>query len=271
MLAVGPSWAPSTIVRLPSRCNFWLKGLDYIFDAQFPNGGWPQVYPLEGSYHDNATFNDDMMVHVLELLRDVARGAPEYAFVDEARRSKARESVEKAVRFLVQSQVVQNGRRTVWGAQHDPLDLSPAQARAYELPALTGGESINLVRFLMGIENPSREVIEAVQGAVAWFDASKITGIEVVKKPDTNMSRGFDTVVVENPNAPPIWGRFYELGTNRPMFVGRDGIVKYTLAEIDPERRTGYAWYQTGPRGLLEKDYPKWQAKWAPQQNVLKP
>ena len=34
------------------------RGLAYIFRAQFPNGCWPQVYPLAGSYHDAATFND---------------------------------------------------------------------------------------------------------------------------------------------------------------------------------------------------------------------
>ena len=84
------------------------------------------------------------------------------------------------------------------------------------------------------------------------------------------MPRGFDTVVVENSNAPPVWARFYELGTNRPMFVGRDGVVRYNLGEIDPERRAGYRWYSSAASVLLEKDYPKWQVKWAPNQNVLK-
>ncbi|MDQ3813255.1 MAG: pectate lyase, partial [Armatimonadota bacterium] len=241
----------------------FLKGLDYTLDAQFPNGGWPQVYPLEGGYHDAATFNDDLMVHVLEVLRDVANGAPEFAFMDDARRAKAREAVAAGVRFILQSQVVQNGRRTVWGAQHDPLTLAPAAARKFEPASLSGGESLAIVRFLMSIEPPTPEIMEAVQAAVAWFDASKITGIEVVKKPQPGTTRGFDTVVVENPAAPPIWARFYELGTNRPIFIGRDAVIRYNLAEIDEERRTGYAWYVTRPKDLLEKEYPAWQAKWA--------
>src|ERR1035437_752235 len=29
----------------------FLHGLDYIFAAQYPNGGWPQVWPLPGCYH----------------------------------------------------------------------------------------------------------------------------------------------------------------------------------------------------------------------------
>jgi len=47
------------------------KGLNFIFAAQYPNGGWPQVCPLEGGYHDDITYNDDAMTHVLELLQGV--------------------------------------------------------------------------------------------------------------------------------------------------------------------------------------------------------
>ncbi len=248
----------------------FLKGLDYIFDAQFPNGGWPQVYPLTGGYHDDITFNDDMMTHTLQLLQDVANGAPEYAFVDEARRTKARDAVAAGVQCILHTQVVQDGKRTVWGAQHDALTLAPAAARKFEPVSLTAGESLGILRFLMSIDHPGPEVIQAVQDAVAWYDTAKLTGIEVVKKPQAGTIRGFDTVVVPNPNAPPIWARFYELGTNRPIFIGRDAVIKYNLAEIEEERRTGYGWYRTTPKDLLEKDYPKWQAKWAPEQNVLK-
>ena len=42
--------------------------------------------------------------------------------------------------------------------------------------------------------------------------------------------------MVADPSAGPLWARFYEIGTNRPMFVGRDGIVHDHLADI--EQRT---------------------------------
>ena len=29
----------------------------------------------------------------------------------------------------------------------------------------------------------------------------------------------------------------------RPIFSGRDGVIKYDIAQIEPERRNGYAWY----------------------------
>src|SRR4051812_15590063 len=33
------------------------RGVAYLIAAQYPNGCYPQIYPLEGSYHDGATFN----------------------------------------------------------------------------------------------------------------------------------------------------------------------------------------------------------------------
>jgi hypothetical protein len=39
-------------------------------------------------------------------------------------------------------------------------------------------------------------------------------------------------------------------------------MVRYSLAEIDVERRTGYAWYGDWPHRLLTADYPAWQAAW---------
>ena len=59
----------------------FLRGMNYLFEAQFPNGGWPQVWPLEGGYHDAITYNDNAMIEVMELMRHVADGAGQYAFV----------------------------------------------------------------------------------------------------------------------------------------------------------------------------------------------
>jgi len=70
---------------------------------------------------------------------------------------------------------------------------------------------------------------------------------------------GTDRVVVQDPAAAPIWARFYEIGTNRPIFVGRDSVVKYSVAEIEHERRVGYSWYVDTPAKLLQKDYPAWK------------
>jgi PelA/Pel-15E family pectate lyase len=215
----------------------FLKGIDYLLKAQYPNGGWPQFYPKLDDYYKHITFNDDAMIGVMKLLRDVAERKPAYAFVDETRRASAEKAVEKGIDCILKTQIVVNGRRTVWCAQHDEVTLAPAGARTFEVVSLSGGESVEIVRFLMSIKEPSPAVVEAIESAVAWFKQSEL----------------------KDAAGKPVWARFYEIGSNRPIFVGRNGVVKYDLDEIDQERREGYAWYVDGAAKLLNKDYPAWR------------
>jgi PelA/Pel-15E family pectate lyase len=142
----------------------------------------------------------------------------------------------------------------VWCAQHDEKDLSPRPARAYELVSLSGSESAGVLELLMSLDAPSLEMKRAVQGGAAWFEKSKLTGIRVAKE-------GKDRVVVEDSNAPPLWARFYEIETNRPIFCGRDGVKKYRFADIEAERRNGYAWYGNWGENVA-RQYAAWSAKW---------
>lgn len=239
----------------------FIKGFDYLLLAQYDNGGWPQFYPDLSGYYRHITFNDDAMIGVMKLLRDVANKKPAYTFVDETRRAKAARAVEKGLECILKTQIIIDGKRTVWCAQYDEVTLQPAAARKYELISLSGSESVDIVRFLMSIPNPNATVIEAIEGAVAWFQKSQVTGIRWVEKKDPSLPEGIDRVVVNDPSAPPLWARFYELKTNRPMFVGRDGVVKYEVAAIEHERRIGYAWYVEEPAKLLSKDYPEWKKR----------
>jgi PelA/Pel-15E family pectate lyase len=232
----------------------FLKGVDYLLKAQYPSGGWPQFYPNLSGYYKHITFNDDAMIGVMKLLRDVAAAKPVYAFVDEARRAAAARAVEKGIECILKAQVVVNGKRTVWCAQHDEVTLAPAGARKFEAISLSGGESVGIVRFLMSIKDPSPQVVEAVEAAVAWFEQTELKGIKWIEKND-------DRVVVKDPEGGSIWARFYEIGSNRPIFVGRDGVVKYSVADIEHERRTGYNWYVEEPVKLLTKDYPAWKKR----------
>ncbi|MDQ6700533.1 MAG: pectate lyase, partial [Acidobacteriota bacterium] len=233
------------------------RGLNYLFEAQYANGGWPQFYPLRHGYWDHITYNDDAMIGVMETLRSIVQKDPDFEFAGEKDRERAGKAIEKGIRCILKTQVVVDGKPTVWCAQHDEKTLAPAKARAYELASLSGGESVGIVRFLMGIERPDEEVVSAVQSAVAWFNAVKITGIRLEKTPDPATPKGYDEVVVSDPKAPPLWARFYEIGTNRPIFSSRDGVVKYKLYEISYERRNGYRWYVDKPARLLDEDYPK--------------
>ena len=234
-----------------------LRGLDYLFAAQYPNGGWPQFFPLRKGYYSHITFNDDATRNVLEIVRDVASGKAPYAFVDEPRRIRAADALKRGIECVLRCQIVVDGKPTVWAAQHDENTFAPAAARKFEPACFTAQESASLVRFLMSLENPSPEIVASVQGAVIWFERTKLTGIrfERVKTPE-----GRDGIVTPDPAATAIWARFYELGTERPIFIGRDEVIHYSLNEIERERRGGYAWYDDRPAEVLKK-YPSWAAR----------
>jgi PelA/Pel-15E family pectate lyase len=240
--------------------NAFDKGLSYILEAQYPNGGWPQFYPFRQgrtvSYAAHITYNDNAMVNVMTLLKEIAEGGSEFAPLNIASEKKqsAMRAFQKGVDCILKTQIKINGRPTVWCAQHDAVTLLPANARAYELASFSGSESAGITLLLMNIKNPSKEIVEAVRGAVQWFEAHKIEGIRV--KRETN-GGSVNTVVVSDPNAPPLWARFYELDTGRPFFCDRDGVKKYSLAEIGPERRNGYSWYTNAPEKVLGK-YGEW-------------
>ncbi|PRY10910.1 PelA/Pel-15E family pectate lyase [Pontibacter ummariensis] len=241
----------------------FLRGLDYLLEAQYDNGGWPQFYPIRKGYYEHITFNDGAMMGVMQLLRNVALNKAPYAFVDAPRKELSANAVEKGLDVILKSQVKVNGKLTAWCAQHNHITLAPANARAYELVSLSGGESLGIIKYLMALEKPSPEVIRAVDAAVSWTNQVKITGIRLkwIKDATTHTER--DRIVVTDPTAPPLLARFYEIGTNKPMFVGRDGIVHEKLAEIEQERRSGYSWYIAFSQELVEQDYPAWKRKWA--------
>ena len=240
--------------------NAFLKGLDYLLAAQYENGGWPQFYPLKKGYYTHITYNDDSMVNILNLLKEIKNNTNFYAIkpADDVLK-KIEIAFQKGIDCILKTQYKQNGILTVWCAQHDENTLLPAKARAYELPSLSGAESAEIVMLLMSIENPSKEIINAVESAVSWFEKVKITGLKEVK---TYNEKGkiIDKKMISDENAPAIWARFSELEDNTPFFCDRDGIKKATLAEIGAERRNGYAWYKTTPQKVLNK-YPKWKEK----------
>lgn len=242
-----------------------LKGFDYILEAQYSNGGWPQYYPLEKKYSRHITYNDDVFAGIMVVLRDVLQNKPDYTYVDESYRKRLQKAFDKGLDCIIKTQINDTGVPTAWCQQHDEVTLQPAWARAFEPPCICSAESARLVLFLMSLPNPSKEVIAAVQNATAWFNQSKITGITIKTVKISADSSGTgkamsDKIVVADPQALPIWTRYYELKTHRPMFCNRDSKVVYSLAEVEHERRMGYAWYSTEPQKVLDK-YDSWLKK----------
>lgn len=237
----------------------FLRGFDYLLEAQYPNGGWPQYFPPRKGYYSHITYNDNAMVDVLELLRDASRGVAPFGFIDTARRERAARAVERGIECIPATQIRRGGKPLVWCAQHDEVTLAPAWARNFEPPSFSGHETVGVVRFLMGIEKPDERVVAAVEGAVEWLRRAVVRGLRVERFVDAGGRR--DVRTSADPDAPPVWARFYDLDTERPIFTGRDRVPRERLDDIEYERRRGYAYLGNWPSQLLENEYPKWRRK----------
>lgn len=231
----------------------FVKGLNYVFAAQYPNGGWPQVYPLEGGYHDDITFNDDAMTHILELLQAIARNDPSFDFLDESQRTKASQAFTAGIDCVLRLQVRQEGKRTAWCAQHDPLTLRPTSARKMEPATLSGLESAHLLKFLMTIPDPEPEVVASIEAGLQWLEAAQITGLRIAKE-------NGKTIYISDPSSRLVyWARFYDLTSGKPVFPGRDGVVYESFAAMAARNDLGYDYYTTLPGSILSNGQKKWR------------
>jgi len=250
-----------------------LNGLKFVLSAQYQNGGWPQYFPDRSGYRKYITFNDGAMIGIMNLLKKIVDKNEDYTFIDQTAYSKIKSAFENGLNCIIKCQIKDIGQLLVWCQQHDDKKLKPQNARTFEPACICNGESADIVSFMMSIENPNQKIIASIQNAVKWFNQSKIFGIRVQEISAPNVayqyhSTSMDRIIVEDAKAPPIWARYYELETHRPLFCNRDGIPVYSLAEVDRERRTGYGWYTYAPQDVLNK-YLDWQKKWAPNENVI--
>jgi PelA/Pel-15E family pectate lyase len=214
----------------------FIRGVRYLLNAQYPNGGFPQIYPLQGGYHDAVTYNDDAFTNTVQLLREAAARQDSYAFVPEALAGEARAAVDKAIRVILSTQIVVDGVRTGWCQQHDALTLAPVGARNFEPIALASNESARLLVLLMQLPDPSPEVAAAVHAGAAWLKRTAL------------------------PGAGGKWARFYDIKSMKPVFGDRDRSIHDTIDEISEERRKGYGWFVNGPEKAL-KAYAAWAAR----------
>ncbi|HEY1150328.1 MAG TPA: pectate lyase [Pseudoduganella sp.] len=211
-----------------------LRGISYLLNSQYPNGGFPQVYPLQGGYHDAITFNDDAFANVLQALLDVANRKGDYAFVPEAIAADARAAADKAIRVLLASQITIGGVRTAWCQQHDAITLAPVGARNFEPAALTSTESAHLLVRMMQLPDPSPELKASVHAGMAWLLKVALPG--------------------------DVWSRYYDLNTMKPIFGDRDRSIHDDVKELSEERQKGYGWFSNGP-AKAKQAYEAWTRK----------
>ncbi|MGB6430863.1 MAG: pectate lyase [Candidatus Acidiferrales bacterium] len=234
------------------------RGIGYLLASQYPNGGWPQVWPLEGGYHDAITINDDADLHAIEVLADAGAPANDYSYLPPALRRRAAAAAVRGMNCLLKLQIQENGVRTAWAQQYDALTLAPTSARNYEMASIASGESATIVAYLMSLPQPTPAEVAAVHAAAAWFTRTEIFGFRYGSgdfRSDRNNPDGRKLVAV--PGAGPIWARYYQIGTDKPIFGDRDKTIQDDVNEISRERRNGYSWYNAEGIALLAT-YKTW-------------
>src|SRR5690625_4461940 len=225
-----------------------LRGIKYILDSQYDTGGFPQVYPLVGGYPDAVTFNDDAMVRALNILTLISEN--KYPFnsdlVSDDLIDQVDQSLDEALEYILNAQIEVDGKLTAWGQQHDPYTYESVVGRSFELPStITGYESIGVLEYLMSLPSQTEEVQEAIESALNWYEEVKEEGVKYISGDPENQ------YFYDDPDS-TTWYRYYEIGTNTPIFSGRDGVKKYDIMEVEEERRNGYQWAGDYASRILE-------------------
>jgi PelA/Pel-15E family pectate lyase len=241
----------------------FIRGIYYLLNAQYPNGGWPQVWPLEGGYHDAITFNDNAVTESVDTLTSAANATGDYAFVPADLRKLASASAQRGIDIILRCQLKVAGKLTIWAQQHDALTLAPVAGRNFEPAALSAGESADILVFLMKLPNPTPEIRASIEAGVAWLKANAIYGYAFVggrgrpipgQPPAPVVPRHLEAQA----GAGPIWARYYSLTTGKAIFGDRDKTIHDTVDELTVERRNGYSWYSAGEKEALEA-YTAWK------------
>jgi PelA/Pel-15E family pectate lyase len=231
------------------------RGVNYLLASQRASGGWA------GSDVDAITFNDRVMVGALGTLRQVCEDASLYRDVDPHLRSRAQAAFTKGLACLLRCQVRVGGRLTGWAQQHAHATCLPVWGRSYEPPVLATRESAEIVEFLLELKPPSRAVTQAIQAALAWLASIRIEGWRLVSRQAAPIAYNYhlsttDPALVKDPEAPPLWARYYDPVTRKPVFASREGILLGRYEDLSRERRTGYEWFGSWPEALLKDRTP---------------
>lgn len=172
-----------------------LKALDFLLVSQYPNGAWPQRYPLRDDYaHDGFpdytsyyTLNDGAARANIELLINAweALGDPRY--------------YEAAVRGAEALIALQGpADQGCWAEQYGP-DMQPIAARTHEPAGYVVRESIGAM-FILGrfyLMTGDTRYLEPIPRCLDWFDRINRESAEQ-KYPRP---------------------RYWEPGTNEPIYV----------------------------------------------------
>ncbi len=217
------------------------RGIEFLLLMQYASGGFPQVYPKQDAkvslYENMVTYNDDAMINVMYLFQEIIYEKNYYGngLVEDTLRQEVEKAYNKGVEYMVASQVHVNDQLTAWGGQHDPNTYETVQGRIFEPKSLMSKESIDIIYFLETVRPQTAAIRQSVFYAKSWVKATALENVRYERY-------GIDgEYFIDNPGH-LTWYRFYEIGTNEPLFADFDGTVSHSILDISIERRHGYGW-----------------------------
>ncbi|WP_171182619.1 pectate lyase [Alienimonas chondri] len=190
-------------------------GLDALLAAQFPGGGFPQVWddpedppptlravlpegdwrelPRVKNYWDQATLNDGLAGQVVDTLL-LARTT--YLEREPPLAERCDAAVRRLGDFLIRAQLPRP--QPAWAQQYD-AKMRPAWARIFEPPAVVTSESQDVIEALLTLHAATGDpqFLDPIPAALDYLDRSAL--------PDGQLPR------------------YLELNTNRPLYMQRDG------------------------------------------------
>lgn len=202
----------------PTNAEAVTYGLDALLDAQFASGAFPAIWddagvfdlpvlpatislpyptvPNGGDYWDYPTLNDNLGGNVAKTL------ATAYAVYDDTR---FRDSLIALGEFLLLAQLP--SPQTGWAQQYN-AQMEPGWARVFEPPAVTGSESQDVMETLLMVYELSGDsrYTDAVATGLEYFQGNLL--------PNGQLSR------------------FYELGTDMPLYFTSDYDLTYDDSDL---------------------------------------
>jgi len=248
-----------------------LFALEQLIRAQYPNGAWPQRYyqfadpakfPVKKAGYPDSwsrkwpgpdyrflyTFNDNTISDLIDMFFEAWRIYGEDRF---------RKAAEKGGEFILLAQMPEP--QPAWAQQYD-VEMHPAWARVFEPPSVTGGESQGVIRtlFVLYRETGEKKYLESARRALDYIKRSVLPSVENPSETRRRFRPG-----------EPVLARFYELRTNRPLYItkgtrvtvadrGATNMDGYQLSYTDESVITHYGVLISGARlAEIEADYQR--------------
>jgi len=217
-----------------------LRALDFILEAQYPAGGWPQRYPLMFDYpHDGHedythyyTYNDGVQQSCVDILFEAWERLGDERY---------RDAAVRGMDFYLISQCPEP--QAGWAQQY-AMDMKPAAARSYEPAAVSLHRTLGNINDLMRFYTMTgdRRYLEPIPRAVAWIERSVIT---------TDPSKGW------------THAGFYEPGTNEPLYYHFTGTDHESMRSWVDHDIDGAWWYRRQAKpdiGRIRREYERMAA-----------